>query len=123
MTNKKLVTVFICIFAIFLLATAYLNSIQPKKLVAVITVNGKTVKKVDLSKDDMFDIKTEFGTNTVVVENEKIYVKDATCPDGVCIRHGALRNKYDSIVCLPNKLVIEYENRGNDIDAVSGRNG
>ena len=121
MTNKKLIKIFICVFLVFLFAIVVLNSMQPEKPIAIITVNGEKIKSVDLSKNDVFYIKTEFGTNTVVVENEKIYVKDASCPDGVCIRHGVLHNKYDSIVCLPNKLVIEYENKSEVIDIVTGR--
>ena len=48
---------------------------------AEIMVNGKLYKKVSLAEDSVTKIETEFGKNTVVVENGKVYVTDADCPD------------------------------------------
>ena len=120
MTNKKLIIIFSVVFVFFVAAAFVINTIQPDDNTAIISVNGKKVKEVDLSKDETFEIKTEYGKNTISVKDGAISVKDADCPDGLCVRHGGLRNKYDAIVCLPNKMIIEYKNGGGDIDAVTG---
>ncbi len=118
--NKKLVIIFASVFVVFAIAACVINSIQPDEKVAVITVNGEEFKVVDLTQEQSFDITTEHGKNTVMVKDEQIYMKDADCPDKLCVRHGKLQNKYDAIVCLPNKIIIDYKNEA-DIDAVSGR--
>ena len=118
--NKKLVVIFVSIFVIFASAACIINTIQPKNSTALITVDGKEAKKIDLTKDQEFDINTQYGTNSILVKDGKIYMKDASCPDKLCVRHGKLQNKYDAIVCLPNKVIVEYKN-GADVDAVSGR--
>ena len=118
--NKKLVLIFLSIFAIFTIGAVIINTIQPSSNVALITVDGKKIQEIDLTKPQSFDIKTTNGTNSILVKNCRIYITDATCPDKLCVRHGELHNKYDAIVCLPNKVVIEYKNQ-KAVDAVAGR--
>lgn len=120
MTNKKLVAIFICVFFVFVALAIVLSNIQPDENIALITVDGKNYKEVDLSVDDTFLIKTAKGTNKVCIKNNAIYVEEATCPDKLCVKHGKLNNKYDSIVCLPHKVVIEYKT-SSGVDVVAGR--
>lgn len=76
---------------------------------AVITVNGKVVKTVDLDEasDETFRVESENGYNTICISDGEISVIEASCPDRICIDHGILRNEYLPIVCLPNKMIIE----------------
>lgn len=120
MTNKKLITIFACIFIVFSVAAVIVGSIQPEENVAIITQCGKFYRQVDLNVDDSFVIETDKGHNTVTIKDNEIYVEEASCPDRLCVRHGSLKNKYDAIVCLPNKVVIEYKT-DTDVDAVAGR--
>ena len=120
MTNKKLIVIFTCVFFAFIVFAIILSTIQPDERIAVVTVDGKVYKEVDLSVEDTFVVETSKGTNQVRIKDDAIYVEEATCPDKLCVKHGKLNNKYDSIVCLPNKVVIEYKT-ASDIDAVAGR--
>ena len=48
-------------------------------------------------------------------------MEEADCPDRLCMRRGAIRYAGDSIICLPNKVVVEIS--GEDalnLDAVAG---
>ena len=78
---------------------------------AEITVNGEVVETLNLHRDQRFTVKTEWGENTVVVENGTIWIAEATCLDQVCVRRGACRSGIP-IVCLPNRLVISFSNVG-----------
>lgn len=120
MTNKKLIIIFAVVFVVFAVGAFVINTIQPDDNIAIISVNGKEVKEVDLNSDGSFDLKTEYGINKIQIKDGKISVYEADCPDKLCVRHGGLRNKYDAIVCLPNKVVIEYKNDNKTIDAVAG---
>ncbi len=121
MTNKKFIIIFACIFLVFTVGAFVVGSISPDEDIAQITVDGEIYREMDLSEDGMLVVKTKGGHNIVNVKNGEIFIVEATCPDKLCVRHGKLKGRYDSIVCLPHKIVIEYKTSSSDIDAVAGR--
>ena len=74
---------------------------------ARITSNGTLVRVVDLAIDQEFTVETEDGRNVVTVKDGKIAVTEADCPDHYCMARGFC-NGGTQIVCLPNRLVIEF---------------
>ena len=95
----------------------------PKKSdrsLANVYVDGQLVLSVDLSKRESFvrTVETPYGNNSIQVEDGKIRVLDADCPDKVCVRSGWRTAGGAPIVCLPHKLVIKMESNG-EVDAVS----
>lgn len=121
MSNKKFILIFALIFLVFSLLAFVIVMQEPDSDKVQITVNGELHKELNINEDGMFVIKTNDGHSIVNVKNREVFVVEATCPDKICVRHGKLLNKYDSIVCLPNKIVIEYKTKTSDIDAVAGR--
>ncbi len=85
---------------------------------ARISSNGKVVRTVDLHIDQEFTIETEDGYNIVTVKDGKIAVTEASCPDHYCMARGFC-NSGSQIVCLPNRLVIEFLGE-QEIDGVVG---
>ena len=85
---------------------------------AQITLDGKLVRVVDLSIEQEFTVETEKGYNLVTVKDGKIAVTDASCPDHYCMARGFC-NGGAQIVCLPNRLVIEFLGEA-EIDGVVG---
>ena len=51
------------------------------------------------------------GYNIVEAENGKIHVKEASCPDKVCMHTGYISDGTLPISCLPNKLIIRVEKK------------
>ncbi|SDB38939.1 hypothetical protein SAMN02910317_01944 [Ruminococcaceae bacterium FB2012] len=84
-----------------------------------VTRDGVVLYTLDLSKepDREFTVEYEGRKNVVEIKDGRIRVKEADCPDHVCVRTGWLTAKIP-IVCLPNRLVIEYAD--SDLDAVAG---
>ena len=121
MSNKKFIFIFALIFLVFSLLALVVNMQEPDSDTVQITVDGELYKELDINEDGMFVIKTNDGHSIVNVKNRDVFVVEATCPDKICVKHGKLFNKYDSIICLPNRIVIEYKNSKSDIDAVTGR--
>ncbi|WP_455529912.1 NusG domain II-containing protein [Ruminococcus sp.] len=77
----------------------------------VILQNNKVIYSLDLSKekDRSFRIESpDGGWNEVKIENGKICIADADCPDQTCVHTGVLRSEGVPIVCLPHKLVIRF---------------
>ena len=88
---------------------------QDQARFARITSKGETVKTVDLMIDQEFTVD---GKNTVTVEGGKIAVTWADCPDHYCMKRGFCAGGTD-IVCLPNRLVIEFL-EDQEVDAAIG---
>lgn len=70
------------------------------------------------AKDQTLEIEYEGRINTVQIENGKIRMLEAECPDKTCIHMGWLSSRAMPIVCLPNHLSIEYAGAVDDVDAV-----
>ena len=85
---------------------------------AQIVSNGKVIRTVDLAIDQEFTVETENGYNIVTVKDGKIAVTEASCPDHYCMARGFC-NSGAQIVCLPNRLVIEFLGEA-EIDVIVG---
>ena len=89
---------------------------------ALITGDGGIFRRVDLSEDAEFTIGHDGMENTITVENNAIRISRTDCPNGLCVRQGAISKKNQVIVCIPHKLIIEIRSGAeeSDYDAISG---
>lgn len=98
------------------------KNINTSELYAVVTVDGKVLREIDLTaqKDEEFTIETSEGNNKIVVHNGGISIVEADCNDGVCVYQGVAKNHGDMIVCLPHKIIIQVigTNNGNKSEDV-----
>ena len=81
-----------------------------------VTQDGKVIKRINLdtvTSPYEFIVTGEYGSNTVRVEQGRICVTDASCPDHVCVNTGWISDGAIPIVCLPNKLVIQVDSAAN----------
>ena len=94
--------------AILLLAAAGL-CIHPHNPVMVgqVSVNGAVVETLDLSKDTEITVtSSNGGTNHLIVKDGEIWCSEASCPDKVCVHQGKKHLNSDTIVCLPNQMIV-----------------
>ena len=85
---------------------------------ATVLLDGKVYAELDLKKAQTFTVESQWGSNTVVVENGTVRVEEASCPDHVCVNRGACSGGAP-IVCLPNRLVIQFPVSG-EVDGSAG---
>ena len=74
--------------------------------------HGELVKKIHLdtvTTPYTFTVGDEEHYNVVSVEQGRICVSEASCPDHVCMKTGWISDGAVPIVCLPNELVIKVE--------------
>jgi len=71
----------------------------------VIKQNNSVVATVPISQDK----EIALGTNTVEIKDGKVRVIWADCKNQLCKNHSAVSKKGESIVCLPNKVIITIE--------------
>ncbi|MBQ7357753.1 MAG: NusG domain II-containing protein [Clostridia bacterium] len=77
----------------------------------IVSVDGNNYGEYPLNTDAEIEIKNGDGYNVLVIKDGEAYVRDASCPDGICSSHRPIRYNGQSIVCLPNKVVIEIRSQ------------
>ncbi len=83
----------------------------------VVMVDGRVFGTYPLDTDAEIEICTgEHGEqrNLLIIKDGWAYVQEATCPDGICAAHKPITRQGESIVCLPNKVVITVQTRDAD---------
>jgi len=51
----------------------------------------------------------EHSYNLVNIQSGSVCIKEASCPDQICVKQGAIHNALVPITCLPNHVVIEVK--------------
>jgi hypothetical protein len=75
---------------------------------AVISVDGKTVASYPLAGEaQTVTVEGDLGPVTIRLEEGKIRITQSPCPHQLCVKQGAVQAAGQTIVCLPNRLVIE----------------
>lgn len=73
-----------------------------------VRVDGKTVASYPLNVDAEYDIAgADGGVNHLIIRSGEAWVESASCPDGLCVNMGHIRYVGASVICLPNKVVVE----------------
>ena len=102
-------TDFILIAAVLLVAGAVALSLHffgERGDCVRVEVDGKAYTVLALTQDTSLEIKTERGTNFLVIKDGRAYVSEADCPDKICVRHSPISEKGETIICVPHRVVI-----------------
>jgi hypothetical protein len=90
------------------LAALYTWFWKPSETV-VVTVDGEEILRLPLDEDTEIWIDGyDGGKNLLVIEDGDAYVKEANCPDLVCV-HTGKATELKSVVCAPSRLVVYLE--------------
>ena len=117
--KKKDMILIAAVLAISLISLAAIKMTQKDGKEVIVTVDGKEVYKTSIKKDQIYQIPEENGTNVMQIKDGKVTMIEATCPDHYCMKQKAVDEHGGSIICLPNKVVIEGENTAEDLDSES----
>lgn len=82
-----------------------------------IKVEGVEEKTYTLDQDQTIEIGT---TNVLQIKDGKARMIHADCPDQLCMKQRSISKQGESIICLPNRVVVEVsgtEDAG--VDAVT----
>ncbi len=103
--------------AFFLLAVQRFVPASSGQQVTV-TQDGEIAGSYLLAEDkELVFTDADGGRNVLVIRGGEAYMKEADCPDGLCMRQKAVSRKGESIICLPHRLVVEVtagESAGTD---------
>jgi hypothetical protein len=107
--TKRDVWVVLILF-LALLGWAFVANHSKKAARAVIVVHSKVYKVVNLNENETFEIKWNGKyLMTVQVKNGAIRAKESTCKNKICVHTGWISKDGQSIVCVPNHIIIYTE--------------
>lgn len=117
-SDIKLIGILILIISIFMLVIRLNTNNNPKE--AHVYYNNDLVLRIDLALNELKKYQVDGYNGKVVLEslNGKVRVVEETSPLHICSYQGWISNPYETIVCLPNKVVIKIVDKENEIDAV-----
>lgn len=84
-----------------------------------ITADGKEYGTYNLSEDQSIDVVQNGHTNKITIKNGQVQMSYADCHNQVCVDTGKISKTSQSIVCLPNKVVVEIIGGEGEYDAIS----
>lgn len=90
---------------------------------ALVYQDGTLFYTLDLRQNRTLTVTGPAGKTIITVADGEVFVSHADCPDQVCVKHGPLKKTGGPIVCLPNRLTIEWAENKSQIDALSGTGG
>jgi hypothetical protein len=67
---------------------------------------------VPLSSSDTIWVPGPLGETVVEVRDGAVRVTESPCPHGLCVRMGKVRSPGQSVVCVPNRVVVTVAGDG-----------
>ena len=88
-------------------------------LIAQIVADGEIVETVALSS--LTGEQTlEYSGCVIVLSPDGVCVKDADCPDRLCVKTGKISRAGEAVACVPNRVVVTLRRDKNEtIDGVA----
>ena len=88
------------------------------QILTVVSIDGNPYGTYDLNTDQTVNINE---SNQIRIQDRTVRMIEADCPDQICVNHLAISRDGESIICLPNKVVIAIEagDTRNEIDSIS----
>ncbi len=121
--NDYILIAGIIIVALFILGTTRIwqGLTTGEMAYALVTVDGKEYGRYPLNEDTTVEIKLDESTyNHFSITGGYVKMDSASCPDQICVKHAHIKYAGESIVCLPDKVVIEIVGgKDNGIDATT----
>ena len=72
-----------------------------------VSVSGKEVISFSLDEDLEYMIEgKDGGKNLLIIKDGKAWIEEANCRDGLCINMGKIDSVGQSVICLPNEVVV-----------------
>lgn len=90
------------------------------QLKAVVSADGEVVTEFVLADDNQIEeyvYTDDHGHENVIIRDGlEVYMSEANCSDLLCVRKGPVDAFGETIVCLPNHVMVEVEPVDSDSD-------
>lgn len=108
----KKTDIFLVLVVLIVAAGAYFSGLlRPSQegAYAVVMIDGEELERHSLEENRVFEIIVNGHKNVLEIKDGYADMIDADCPDKLCVKQGKIHFQGETIVCLPNHLVIEIQ--------------
>ena len=110
MKKKDIIIIVLALFAALALWLVSQLALGTEASSVVVLLDGEEVLRKPLVISNTYEIGQDDGSRNVIrVEDGVVWMDEANCRDGLCIRQGKMKNGAKTIVCLPHKLVVKMD--------------
>jgi hypothetical protein len=75
---------------------------------------------IDATTSASYVVENKYGYNEIRIEFGKVSIHSADCKNQLCVTEGFIEDPGRSLICLPNRVVVEIVGkRKDDIDVIS----
>lgn len=85
----------------------------PGENILKISVKGEEYGTYSMTENQTIEIN---DTNVCEIKDGKVNMIQAECPDQLCMHQGPVKTQGETIVCLPNRVVLEISAKGGTKD-------
>ena len=117
--NKADIVLFICLLLMGLALSAWSFAAGGTGQQAVVTVDGQHYGTYSLFENQTIEIQQKNHLNKITIKDGTVQMTYSDCHNQVCVKDGKVRMANQSIVCLPNKVMVEITGGEGELDAVS----
>ena len=86
---------------------------------AVVLSDGEVIRRAQLPAAAPLTNDIPDKDISVRIEESRVWVEHSDCPDQICVRSGEISAAGQSVVCLPNRVVVKITGVA-QLDAVVG---
>lgn len=120
--KKADIILLIVLIVIGLAATMFIGATRTGGDTVIIEKNGEMYGKYSLHSDKEIDVPCvdSIGSDLhVSIKDGCASVTESGCVNQVCVKHAPISQTGESIICLPNRIVVRIEGKGGGYDAIT----
>ena len=109
---KKRDFVFITLLMVVFLILLLIIREENNGTYITVSQDGKVIGSYALTEKEQV---IEIGENNVLtIINNEAYMRNALCPDKICMERGKISKVGEEIICMPNRVIIRVEGGSGD---------
>ncbi len=109
--------VILLVFGLALSALSFFSGTAGQKV--QIEVDGRPYGVYSLAENQTIEIKENDHTNKITIKDGTVQMAYSDCKNQICVNDGKISMTNQSIVCLPNKVLVEITGGEEEFDAIS----
>ncbi len=87
---------------------------------AFVYKNGELVYTIDLNSYKEYTLEVPDGAVKIAVIDGKLYMRESPCPLKICMMSSPIFRAGDSIICVPNRIVIKVKGEASEeLDSIT----
>ncbi|WP_346355906.1 NusG domain II-containing protein [Azotosporobacter soli] len=119
--DKILIVVLLSAALAGISASFYLAAHESGEKIAEVRVAGQVVKTMTLRQGyrEEFTLRQGDEVNVIEADNGRIRIREANCPDHLCVQQGWVSLPNQQLVCLPFRVTVKVTTTESELDDIA----